>query len=371
MGRPNPFRRVTAALRGFGFKQWFLLILNIVLLLAMAASLAGVRVMSTTLDALTAAERFGGGGEVRFAQLACYLPVDQGKTEEEINTFRQTLSAKLVEQSLDAPENGSLTIDAYSASASLTVRSDGGGSATLKAVGVGGDFFFFHPLFLRSGAYIRDGDLMDDLVVLDEETAWRLFGGTELTGLTIYVNDEPFVVAGVISREDDFASKRAYSGDGGLFLSYSALSRLVEETAITSYELVMPDPISGYAKGVVTDAFPIGNGDVVENSSRYSLPHLLEVIGGFGERSMRTNGVIYPYWENAARLTEDYAALLLVLSVLFALCPLLFALAGALRSIRRAYRYVKATVPEKVDAAVEKRKEERLERQYEKKAKGE
>ncbi len=371
MDRPNPFRRIPAVLRSFGFKQWFLLILNIVLLLAMAASLFGVRRMGHTLESLTAARRFGGEGEIRFAQLACYLPVDQGKTVEDIYTFRQSLEAKLVEQSLEAPENGSLIIDAYSASASVTVRSDSGGSATVKAVGVGGDFFYFHPLFLRSGSYIRDDDLMDDLVVLDEETAWRLFGGTELAGLTMTINDQPFVVAGVITREDDFASKRAYSGDGGIFLSFSALSRLNEDITITSYELVMPDPITGYAKSVVQDTFPIGDGDVVENSSRYSLSHLLEVAGSFGERSMRTNGVIYPYWENAARLTEDYAALLLVLSVLFALWPLLSALVIAIRYIRRTYRYVKATVPVKVDEAMEKRKEERLEREYEKKAKGE
>ena len=71
------------------------------------------------------------------------------------------------------------------------------------------------------------------------------------------------------------------------------------------------------------------------------------------------------------KLTEDYAALLLVLSALFALWPLLSALVIAIRYIRRTYRYVKATVPVKVDEAMEKRKEERLEREYEKKAKGE
>ena len=86
MNRPNPFRRIPAALRGFGFKQWFLLIWNIMLLLAMAASLFGVRRMSHTLESLTAAGRFGGESETRFAQLACYLPVDQGKKLEDIYT---------------------------------------------------------------------------------------------------------------------------------------------------------------------------------------------------------------------------------------------------------------------------------------------
>ncbi len=370
MSKPSVLQQIREDIRGFGFKQWFLLVLNVVLVLASLACALGLRAVSGTLDSVTAAERFRGESETRFAQLACFLPVGQGKQETDILSFRQSLDAKLVEQSLEAPENGSLYLDAYSGSAQVSVSADNG-SATVTAIGVGGDFFYFHPLQLRSGSYIKSGDLMDDLVVLDEEMAWRLFGGIDLAGMTLRINGEPFVVSGVISREDDFATAKAYSGEGGIFMSFSALSRLVEGTDINCYEIVMPDPISGYAKGVVTETFPVGEGDVVENSSRYSLSHLLEVIRSFGQRSMRTNGVIYPYWENALRLTEDYAALLLILTVLFALCPCAFVAAIVVRYIRRGYRFVKKTVPERMEAAVEQRKEERLEREYEKKAGGE
>ena len=174
-----------------------------------------------------------------------------------------------------------------------------------------------------------------------------------------------------IRDRTDFATGRAYTGDGGVYMSFSAMSRLIEEASITGYEIVMPDPITGYAKSVVEETFPIGTGDVVENSSRYTLSHLWEVIGDFGQRSMRGNGVIYPYWENAARLTEDYAALLLMLAVLSALCPLAFVLVLAIRDIRRAYRFAKVKIPEKVEETMERRKEERLEKIYEKKAGGE
>ena len=311
---------------------------------------------------------------MRFAQIACFLPVGKGKEESDILSFRQTLDTKLMEQSLEAPENGSLYIDAYSTSATVTVSSDSsgsGGSAQVEAVAVGGEFFYFHPLQLRSGAYISSDDLMDDLVVLDEELAWRLFGGVELEGMTITLNGKPFVVAGVVSRENDFATKKAYSGEAGLFMSYSALKRLDETAAISCYEIIMPDPITNFAMGVVQEAFPPEENDVVENSSRYSLGHLLSVIGSFGDRSMRVNGVIYPYWENAVRLTEDYASLLLILTVLFALCPLTFVVVLVVKNIVRGYRKVKKAVPEKVEAMIEQRREERLEREYEKKAGGE
>lgn len=371
MRKEKRMGRLLAVLKKFGWRRWLLLGVNLLLLAAMGMSLAGLGRMRSTPSTLSAAQRFQGEGETRFAQLACYLPVDQGKTVEDIFTFRQALEGKLVEQSLEAPENGSLTIDAYCGFADVTVSSENTTGSTVEAVGVGGDFFYFHPLTLLGGSYIRSDDLMDDLVVLDEETAWRLFGGTDLAGLTMYINGEPFVVSGVVSRETDFATQKAYTGDGGVYLSYSALSRLVETASITCYEIVMPDPISGYALGVVKETFPVGDGDVVENSSRYSLSHLLEVVKGFAERSMRLNGVIYPYWENAVRLTEGYAALLAALSIAFAVFPAATALALGIRQIRRAYRFVKAKVPEKVEAAVEKRREERLERQYEKTSGGE
>ena len=45
------------------------------------------------------------------------------------------------------------------------------------------------------------------------------------------------------------------------------------------------------------------------------------MIGAFGKRAMTTNGVIYPYWENAARMAESYAALYLLLGTLLAIMP--------------------------------------------------
>ena len=343
-------------LGGWSAKKWAFLVLQIVLALGCGACLVGLYFVSHTLETTTAALRFRGESDTRFAQMACVLPVGQGKTEEQIFEFRSGLDSKFVEQSLEAPEGGSLYVDAYSGTSKVTISTDHG-SASVEAVGVGGDFFYFHPLQLRSGAYISQSDLMDDLVVLDELLAWRLFGGTELTGMTLYINNIPFVVSGVVSLEEDFATGRAYTQEGGLFLSYSALGRLDEALSVSCYEIVLPDPISGYARSVVEESFSPDVGDTVENSSRYTISHLLEVIGSFGDRSMRTNGVIYPYWENALRLTEDYCALLLVLAVLLGLCPVVSAVVAVILGVRRGYRCAREAIPAKVEEAMERRKE--------------
>lgn len=341
------------------------------MVLGAAGCLLGLRAAARALPTLRAAADFRGESGERFAQIACFLPEGEGRSEEDIYAFRQTLDAKLLEQSLEAPEGGSLTVDAYCALTEVKAGTDGGGTFTVDAVAVGGDFFAFHPLTLLSGNYIREDDLMDDLVVLDRETAWKLFGGTDLAGMTVTVEGRPFVVAGVVERETDAYSRRAYDGDGMLFLSFSALSRMQEDAEIVCYECVCPDPISGFALGLVTENFDTGGGDIVENSARYSLSRLLSVIGSFGERSMRTNGVIYPYWENAARLTEDYAALLLLLAALLLALPALTALVLAVRSAVRLYRLAKRKLPEKAAAAVERRREERYRERTEQNGEGE
>ena len=342
-----------------------LVALNTALLLVCALAALLLRGIGPTFETLTAAERFRGESDLRFAQIACYLPSGKGLGEENIAEIREKLDARFVEQSLTAPENGSLFLDAYSMRTRLTASTEHG---TVEAVafGVGGEFFYFHPLRLRSGTYIAERDLMDDLVVLDETLAWRLFGGIDLAGMPLTINGEPFVVAGVVAMEEDFAAERALTEEGMLFLSCSALARVGVETAIDCYEIVLPDPITGYAKTLVQENFPVGEGTVVENSGRFGLPALWEVICGFGTRSMRLGAVEYPYWENALRVREDYAALLLVLAAVFAVGPAVTVLTLLVRGICRGFRRVKTEVPAGIEAAVERRREQAYEAELEK-----
>lgn len=333
----------------------FAILNGVLLVLVLICALIFFRIAGT-LDSLHAAEWWRGESDTRFAQLACFLPVDEPKSENDILMFRQTLEQKLVDVSMEAEEGKSLYVDAYSGAAKMMVSGDHG-SAEVKAIGVGGNFFLFHPLQLRSGSYISGSDLMQDRVVLDETLAWQLFGGYDVAGLTVTINQKPYYVAGVVRRESDFATTDAYLDGAGMFISYSAFQEITGADAITCYELVMPDMISGYALGVVSENFYVGNGDIVENSSRYSLGNLWDVVRNFGYRSMRNNGVIYPYWENAVRLTEDYLALLLVLMILFILCPAITGLVLLIRLVIRLYRLGKRRIPTKIEAFVEKKKE--------------
>ena len=175
---------------------------------------------------------------------------------------------------------------------------------------------------------------MADRVVLDAQTAFNLFGSSDVAGMEVTINGRTFPIAGVVQSESDFATNAALaagnkaSGDTSgsststamIYMSYSALNAMTE-LPIDCYEIVLPDPVSGFAKKLMTEKFPIGSGAIVQNTGRFSVSGLISVIGAFGKRAMTTNGVIYPYWENAARMAESYAALYLLLGTLLAIMP--------------------------------------------------
>ena len=346
-------------------KKWIVLWVNVLLVVFSGLCIFGLLRVCTALPTMDAADSWAVESEMSFAQLACYLPADRTIEQTDIYSFRQTLKTKLTEASMEAPENGSLFTDAYSGASTLTVTTERG-NAQVKVTGVGGDYFRFHPLKLRSGSYLMETDLMKDRVILDEELAWKLFGGTELTGLSVTINGAEYYVAGVVAREKDPYSSIAYADGAAMFMSYEAMKALDDSAGITCYEIAMPNPITAFAKNMVSEHFPLNNGVVVENSSRYSLGNLLKVIGDFGKRSMGQNGIIYPYWENAVRLTEDYAALYLVLAVLFALTPAISTLVLAYRLCKAGMKKGTHLVKNGIESGIERRREEKWQKAAEK-----
>ncbi len=308
-----------------GLKRILFYALNILLVIAALICFASIQHLGKLLDTQHEAERWQGESEVSFSQLSAFIPVDESFDLSAVAAMRTDVTNKIHEAALDIENEEILFVDAWSARDKLSVSSTiGKGEVSVTAVG--GEFFSFHPLTLLSGNYISSGDLMQDRVLLDEETAWLLFGGTDIQGLSFKINGQPFVVAGVIEREQDFATKKAYTDGMGIFMSYDAYSALKEGASIECYELVMPNPVKGFALNFMTEKFPVKTAEIVSNTDRFSLASLWKLLRGFDERSMQTRGVLYPYWENAARCVEDRAAMLLAAAIAALVLPVLTAL---------------------------------------------
>ena len=343
-----------------------LLIVCAVLLALSAACFLTFRALSRALDSQRAAERWAGdgGAPFAFAQLSCFPAGADTLGIGDVYAFRSALTGELTEASLTI-EGGNAFVDAWSASGEKMQVAGEHGSADAEITAVGGEYFLFHPLRLLSGGYIAEDDVMDDRVVLDRELAWRLFGGTDLTGLTVTVGPAatPFVVAGVVEREDDFASRKARGGDGmGLYMSYRAFSRLsdagngdapIAAAPISCYELVMPQPVEGYAEAFLRDNFKSG-GEYLNNTGRFTIGNVWQILREFGGRSMRLTDVAYPYWENAARCVGDWCALFLALAALFAILPALTAFIAALALLVRGRKALTKALPRAVSRAVDR-----------------
>lgn len=312
-------------------------------------------ILGGKLDSQQMAERWRGENELEFSQVSCYIPVDEKISLQQIYSFRTEIVKKLDEAALEDQNVDTLFADAWSTTGRVNVAS-GLGKGEAAVIAVGGRFFDFHPIRLISGSYFGEGDLMKDRVLLDEELAWLLFGGTELDGMEMTVNGQPFVVAGVIEREQDFASKKAYTAGMGLYMSYEAFSNLqsasaggdaqtaadggaaaqtTAEAGASCYEFVMAEPVDGYALSLAKEKFPIGHGEILENTHRYGFGRMIKLIGQFGSRSMQALGVAYPYWENAARCIEDWYGLCLFMALLFAVLPVVMIIVNVVRYLKR------------------------------------
>ena len=322
-------------------RKILLIIIIAALVIACAACVVSIHILSNRLNSQYTAQRWRGENELEFSQVSCFIPENAGGSVNNINTFRTEISKAIQNASL--PTDHKLFEDCWSCSGSALVVSDkANGTASVTAVG--GQFFDFHPMMLLSGSYLTEDDLMNDRVVLDEELAWFLFGGTELTGMNLKVGSLTLQVGGVVRRDTDSATKKSDTSDMRLYMAYetyvtmltAADTAVVDDVIsgndtgkdisvyggeITCYEVVLPNPVKNFAVNLVQDKFPLKSAEIKENTNRFSFLNLIGIMKDFSGRSIQS-GVPYPYWENAARYTENRCAILLLLAFLTAIAPL-------------------------------------------------
>ncbi len=315
--------RIKEFLRGLSFKQILLTLTATVCLLLWFGLTIWSESKKNGLTDQTAAERWSEEDDA--AQVTCFFTESAQIDKNEIRSFEAKLDKALLEASITAPsENARLWADAYSGVGKLTLSS-GKTSLAADAIGIGGDFFLFHPVQLLDGSYFSGHDLMDDKLIIDEDAAWQLFGSNDVVGMQVMVSGIPHYIAGVIRREGGRFQEAAGLDKTMVYASFETLSELGTTEGVNTYEVVMPNPVEDFAYTKVKEAFGIDETDmwVVENSSRFGLKSLLTVIAEFGTRSMNDHAIHYPYWENVARGWEDVLALTLILRLLFLLIPVI------------------------------------------------
>ncbi len=269
------------------------------------------------------------------AQVSCFFSPNASVTVDSIEEFEHSLDAALQEASITLEshnEGARLWADAYSADGRILISSDRT-DMEADAIGIGGDFFLFHPMKLLYGSYFSGNDLNHDYCVIDEDAAWQLFGSNDVAGMTVYINEIPHLVSGVIERPSGRLEKASGLDSTVVYVSYQTLDELGMNNGINHYEIVMPNPVSDYAVNLVRERLGSNEKEVevLENTSRYSLVNRFQVVLDFGTRSMNGKAIIYPFWENIARGYEDIIALLTVCMVLLFLYPVVLLLVAFIK----------------------------------------
>ena len=285
------------------------------------------------LDSQFTAERWQAGG-TKYSQVSAFISEDAAFTDNAVLFTRQAVDEALTVASLNAENDGArLWIDAYSAEAAVTAANDVN-TQTARAICTGGDFFRFHPLDMISGWYYSGDEATDAVVVLDQNLAWKIFGGTDVAGMELYVNGYACTVAGVSAVPQNKDEKAAYGSEATLYIPYSFMERQKSGAPVlTCYEAVLPEAVKDFGTETIKTAlgFEDTQCEVLQNTDRFSFGNSIGVAKTYESRSQRTGRIYYPWWENAARAVESRSSLLAVLLILLAVYPVIYGVVMGVR----------------------------------------
>ena len=305
-----------------------LIAVGICLLLFLALTVFRSKSTSALPD-MHGAERFAPEGG--YAQIGCYFAERVTVEPERYREFNYRVESALTTNSIGKDEDNPdarLFLDCYSMEGSVTLVHERK-TVEAKAIGTGGDFFFFHPVELVSGMHYMVDALMKDQVLIDETVAWQLFGGYDVAGQTVEIGGTSYVVSGVAKSGSGRMLKAAGSEGALVFLPAEGLradgALRHDADRINCYELIMPDPVDGFAAKLIRETlgFDEESMHLADQTKRFGSFSLLSVLTDYGTRSMTGAAISYPYWENLARGTEDILAPVVVLQALCLLVPVI------------------------------------------------
>ncbi|MBQ8296730.1 MAG: ABC transporter permease [Ruminococcus sp.] len=267
-----------------------------------------------------AAERWENGDESdSYAQISCFFPESADFTTDSVGSARAGVLNALKTVSMAPEEGQKLCPDAYSAEVGqATVKGDITGRSEAEITAVGGDFFLIHNFTLLDGAFFSDEDVMQDGAVIDRSLAWALYGSHEVSGMKLTINGVQFYISGVIETPQTDEEQQCAGELPRAYISYDGATAIAAEASadtgsaqerfnsVTCYEILMPDPVESYAFQsieVYMESLDCGAA-VIQNSGRFEVFKRLGAIKNISDTAVQDSGIVYPWWENASRITE-------------------------------------------------------------------
>ena len=316
----------------------------LVALLGAAICFGQIKHMTQLQASQYVAEKWQGTGNTAFCQYSCFFPNSSGYDHNGVWKSRNSAAEYLLANSYSFEQLTNLFVDAWSGKISLTVSSERSRNVHVNATAVGGEFFLFHPLRLLSGSFLSEGDYFANRILISTDLAWQLFGGTDLEGQLVFVNDMPFSIAGVFEPQSDTASLKAQPEGYEAYVLYSAFADREdqkENPPITCYELVMPEPVKGFTRTFIQKEFTQGNVETLQNTGRFANSALYTAARHREDAAIRTGIAELPPWENAARYTAAKCSSLLQTAIWLLVLPAAGITALAVAAAAKGYAKVR------------------------------
>jgi hypothetical protein len=312
-------------------KKKFILINLIVvgaLALVAAALLTAILVCRNSLPHENAAKRFSAGK--RFAQITLFIPESEEYTIDKVMYFRYKLEKKLTENSIEETGGKRNYFDAYSLIADSAVSTEKK-SSSAKVIYIGGDYSKFHVEF-ESLPDITN-DVNHDRVLISRSAAWKMYGGSSLYDFPIKVDGFDCLISGTFEDYSGKEYEEYYAENPPIVADLQRVPYM----PITCYEIVLVNPVNGFANKCVSESLDLQEGTyvMVENSSRFSFVNLYKNIPKLLSYDENVPaGVVLPPEELAARKTEKTLTFLTLLFTIFIAYPALWAVIYIIKGIR-------------------------------------
>ena len=277
-------------------------IVSSVFLLVFFIIFFGISCITKSYESQTAAKRWQ-SEDLRYAQLTAFISEDAGFNYTSAKQVHDKLVKKLADDSYASENGGKVVLTNTLSQTKLTFKAVLN-SCEAQVYFTGDNHFIFHPYEFTSGWYYTGDEGSKNFVILNEERAFRLYGGTDVAGLEIEVSGIKCVILGVTSGPLSKREKKLWEKDIPKAYMMSGFYESIDNNLpITCFEALLPNPVKDYAKNIFKEAvmFDENSVEITENSQRCRYINLLKSIFKEDTDMMRKNTIYYPYWENAAR----------------------------------------------------------------------
>ena len=210
------------------------------------------------------------------------------------------------------------------------------------------DFFRFHRIPLKEGAYPTDSVLETNAILIDEVAAWKLFGtGSGVVGMEILIGDQYYTVSGITKPLDGIYTD-VYGESPRVYLRADSSYMWTRKTSFTVLDAMLPDPITNYAANLLGEKMKPYTETVRNMDERFSGAELDEIRDGAIKLITDSSDTEYPYFEKAMlilslKAADVYAAMRVMLYIaLFGVFVVLCAVYGPIvRFIGRLFKKLK------------------------------